>query len=353
WQYLWITDDIDFVESYGAEIFLEICRYWGDKAAFNEETGRFDIENVMGPDEFHEKYPHAEEGGLRNNAYTNIMVVWALNRAFDLLELISEEVKEALIERIDLTEGEMDQWRKISRQLTVPFSEDGIIEQFEGYFDLKELDWERYQKKYGDIHRMDRILKAEGKSPNEYKVAKQADALMIFYLLSGKEIDAILTQLGYKPPADLLEKNFHYYLQRASHGSTLSRLVHACLACKIGEHELSWKLYLDAVRSDFMDIQGGSTKEGIHMGVMTGTALFVLSAFAGLNWVGGRLSLGPKLPSGWREIEFKLFFRKAEYSVIISSDVLRVKMEDEEERTILVHDREYAVQPGIWQEIQL
>ncbi|MGM0375118.1 MAG: beta-phosphoglucomutase family hydrolase, partial [Chloroflexota bacterium] len=64
WQYLWITDDIDFVESYGAEIFLEICRYWGDKAAFNEETGRFDIENVMGPDEFHEKYPHAEEGGL-------------------------------------------------------------------------------------------------------------------------------------------------------------------------------------------------------------------------------------------------------------------------------------------------
>ncbi len=351
WQYMWITDDLDFMEKYGVEVFLEICRYWGDKATFNEETGRFDIENVMGPDEFHEKYPQTEEGGLRNNAYTNIMVVWALNRAFDLLELISEGAKEAILEKISLAEEEMAHWRTVSRQLTVPVSEEGIIEQFEGYFDLKELDWEHYQKKYEDIHRMDRILKAEGKSPNAYKVAKQADALMIFYVLSEEDIDTILNQLGYHPPQDLLEKNFHYYLQRASHGSTLSRLVHAYLACKIGEHELSWKLYLDAVRSDFMDIQGGSTKEGIHMGVMTGTALFVLSAFAGLNWVGGLLSLEPKLPSGWREVEFKLYFRKAEYSLAISSDVLRVKMEDEKARTILVHGYKYHLQPGVWKEI--
>ena len=353
WQYLWITDDLAFIEVYGAEIFLEICRYWGEKATFNEETGRYDIENVMGPDEFHEKYAEAEEGGLRNNAYTNIMVVWALNRAFDLLELISGEAKQALLEKISLTEAELDRWKKVSRKLTLTLSKEGILEQFEGYFNLKELDWEHYQNEYGDIHRMDRILKSEGKSPNEYKVAKQADALMVFFLLSEEEISAILRQLGYHPPENMLEKNFHYYLQRSSHGSTLSRLVHAHLASKIGEHELSWKLYLDAVRSDFMDIQGGSTKEGIHMGVMTGTALFVLSAFTDLNWVGGHISLTPRLPSGWQEIKFKLFFRNAEYNLEISSNKLRLKVENEGEKTIFVRGEKYQLQPGTWQEIDI
>jgi len=353
WQYLWITDDVDFIENYGAEIFFEICRYWGDKAEFNEERGRYDIHGVMGPDEFHEKYPGAEEGGLRNNTYTNLMVVWAINRAFDLLNILPEDAKQALMEKIELTEQELSRWRDIAHRLTVPMSEEGILEQFEGYFELKELDWEFYQTEYGDIHRMDRILKAEGKSPNEYKVAKQADALMACYVLSGGEIKVILEQLGYHPPQDLLEKNFHYYLQRTSHGSTLSRLVHAFLANEIGEYELSWKLYLDAVRSDFMDIQGGTTKEGIHMGVMTGTALFVLSAYAGLNWIGEQLSLNPRLPSGWNEIRFKLFFRNDAYSFIITSDSMQVRVMDGDSESLLVNGQEVQLTTGKWHEIEI
>jgi len=353
WQYLWITDDLDFINRCGAEIFLEICRYWGDKATYDPERERYDIKGVMGPDEFHEKYPGAEEGGLRNNAYTNIMVVWAMNRAFDLLEMMPPHARKRVSEEIALTDKELERWKDISRRLTVPVSEEGIIEQFEGYFDLKELDWEFYQSEYGDIHRMDRILKAEGKSPNAYKVAKQADALMACYLLSGDEVNSILEQLGYDPPPDLLAKNFHYYLQRTSHGSTLSRLVHAFLANLVGEQELSWKLYLDAVRSDFMDIQGGTTKEGIHMGVMTGTALFVLSAYAGLNWIGEHLSLEPRLPSGWNEIRFKLFFRDDAYSFKITSDLMRVKVINDDSKPIIIHGEEYSLETGEWHEIKL
>ena len=67
--------------------------------------------------------------------------------------------------------------------MKIIINDKGIISQFKGYFELKELDWEGYRAEYGDIHRMDRILKAEGKSPDEYKISKQADLLMIFYLL--------------------------------------------------------------------------------------------------------------------------------------------------------------------------
>ena len=68
------------MKDYGAEMFLEICRFWASKAQLDENTGRYSIKNVMGPDEFHEKYPGSNEGGLKDNTYTNIMVVWTFQR---------------------------------------------------------------------------------------------------------------------------------------------------------------------------------------------------------------------------------------------------------------------------------
>ena len=55
----------------------------------------------------------------------------------------------------------------------VPVHDDGIISQFEGYEDLKELDWDAYRAKYGNIQRLDRILHAEGDDPNRYKVVSR------------------------------------------------------------------------------------------------------------------------------------------------------------------------------------
>ena len=348
WQYYWTTQDDHFLEQAGAELFLEICRFWVDIAEYLPDQDRYQISGVMGPDEFHEKYPGREEGGLINNAYTNLMVIWALNRAFQMLSLLAPDARKKLSERINLTEEELIEWKKVSRRLIVPLSEDGILEQFEGYFDLKELDWEHYKKNYADIHRMDRILKAEGKSPNDYKVAKQADALMIFYVLSEKEIIQLLEQVGCQPPEDLLVRNFHYYLQRTSHGSSLSRLVHAYLARLIGEQELSWALYTEALRSDFMDIQGGTTREGIHLGVMTGTALFTLRAHAGLDWDQEYVILNPHLPQGWREMAFNFTFQDVRYHVILDQEQLRIKHSGDNPQLIEVSGRPLDLEGGHW-----
>ena len=353
WNYYWITQDEDFLIKYGAELFLSISLFWADLAERNPTTRRFSISGEMGPDEYHENYPGSNDPGIKNNAYTNLMVVWVLNKAFNILDILPASEKIRLLNALNITPDDLKNWKEVAQFLTIILSDEGIIEQHQGYFELQELDWEHYKKTYQDIQRMDRILKSEGLSPNAYKVAKQADALMIFFKLSEKTVASLLTQLGYNPPDNLLSKNLHYYLQRTSHGSTLSRLVHAYLANLVGNYELSWKLYQESLRSDFIDIQGGTTREGIHLGVMTGTVLFALRTYGGLDWTGELLSLNPRLSPGWIQMDFNISFRGNRYYFQILSHHVKVKIEGEDSTKILIKDQEITLQPGVWEVIDL
>ena len=182
WQYFQTTHDQAFLRDYGAEMMLEITRFWASIAHFNPERERYEIHGVMGPDEFHDKYPDAPHGGLRNNAYTNVMVAWLCGIADKLLALLPSSRAEELRMRLGIGDDELSMWQDMSRRMFVPFHDDGIISQFEGYEDLEELDWDTYRAKYGNIQRLDRILRAEGKDPNRYKVTKQADTVMLFFL---------------------------------------------------------------------------------------------------------------------------------------------------------------------------
>jgi len=347
WQYVWISGDAEFLETYGAEMFLEICRFWASKASHNEKTGRYKIDKVMGPDEYHEKYPDSDTGGLKDNSYTNIMVVWAFNRAFEILDLLNERVREKLAEKIGLTEDELERWRDISKRINIPLSDDGILEQFDGYFRLKELDWEGYRDKYEDIGRMDRILETEGKSPDDYKVAKQADALMTFYNLDSGEVAKLLGEAGYSVRDGFVRRNFDYYLKRTSHGSTLSRLVHSYLANLIGDRERGWQLYMEALKSDYVDIQGGTTKEGIHTGVMAGTAVLALKSYAGLSVNGEQVRIDPCLPKAWRKMRFNIGFRGDRYYFVVTPKSVEVKVDSAREETVdvFVRGRKITVTP--------
>jgi trehalose/maltose hydrolase-like predicted phosphorylase len=165
---------------------------------------------------------------------------------------------------------------------------------------------------------MDRLLKAEGKTPDEYKVSKQADTLQLFYNLNHVTVGKLLSDAGYRMQDDYLVKNLEYYLKRTSHGSTLSRIVHARLANMVNDKELSWKLYMDALTSDYRDIQGGTTGEGIHAGVMAGTILVALQSYAGLDLQGEEPKINPKLPEHWRSMEFGFTFKGKDYRCRVS-----------------------------------
>ena len=349
WEYFHITRDLGFMEKYGMEMFLEICRFWESKTEWDEQNQRYSIAGVMGPDEFHEKYPNAEQGGLKDNAYTNIMVAWLFKMADHLLTQMSDKSKNKLFELLNMKAEEVEKWQNIRKKLRLVISDDGIIAQYDGYFDLKELDWDYYRNKYGNVYRMDRLLKAEGKSADEYKVAKQADMLMTFYNLEKEEVDALLTDMGYELPEDYLQKNLDYYLKRTSHGSTLSRVVHAQLAQMTGDKNLSWELYSDALSSDYNDIQGGTTGEGIHAGVMAGTIMIALTTYAGIRMKKEMLEIQPQLPEGWENIRFQMQFKGIHYTFDVDNN--RVKVKADKEVKVKIFGKEVSLKKGAVSEI--
>ena len=136
----------------------------------------------MGPDEFHERYPGAAEGGLRNNAYTNVMAAWICrDRAEGARAPPGRAAATPCGHGSASPTRRSARWQEISRKMFVPFHGDGIISQFEGYEDLEELDWEAYRATHGNIQRLDRILRAEGDDPRPLQAGqagRHADAVL-------------------------------------------------------------------------------------------------------------------------------------------------------------------------------
>jgi trehalose/maltose hydrolase-like predicted phosphorylase len=193
--------------------------------------------------------------------------------------------------------------------MRVVFHDGGIISQFEGYEKLAELDWGAYRERYGDISRLDRILEAEGDNPNAYQASKQADVLMLFYLLPAEELRDILTGLGYAYDPQLIPRTIAYYMDRTSHGSTLSALVHAWVLAR-GAGADSWRFFVETLRADIADLQRGTTPEGVHLGAMAGTVDLVQRCYAGVETRGELLCLSPRLPAEVGRLRFELRYRK-------------------------------------------
>ncbi len=349
WEYFYCTNDLEFLYNYGAEILLQTTRFWASIAELDDRDGRYHIRGVMGPDEFHEKYPDAEDGGLSDNAYTNILVSWLMHKTIETLEYLPPRVMKILREKTGFKPQEIDTWRSIVARMNVEFAPGGIINQFAGYQELKELDWEQYREKYGEIGRLDRILKAEGDSPDRYKLSKQADVLMTFYLLSPGQVKNILELMGYQVEEELalMARNYEYYLRRTSHGSTLSFIVHAGILKYLPGHRNDmWSWFLTALRSDIEDIQGGTTEEGIHTGVMGGTLDVVLKSLAGLSVYKDAIELKPDLPDHWRQLTFRIVHRRNWFRVQITQEEIRVRRTAASRRNpveLIVGDRRHPL----------
>jgi alpha,alpha-trehalase len=308
WQYYQVTGDLAFMEAFGAEMLVEIARFWASISSHNRVLDRYEIRGVMGPDEYHDGYPDRDEGGLDNNAYTNVMAAWVLCRALDTVALLPDHRRVDLVERLGLGDDELDRWEEISRKLRVCFHDGDIISQFEGYGELEELDWEGLRRRHDDIRRLDRILEAEGDSPNRYKASKQADVLMLFYLLSADELRGLLDRLGYPLDPDAIPRNIEYYLERTSHGSTLSGVVHAWVLAR-SDRLRSWRFFTEALDSDLHDVQGGTTAEGIHLGAMAGTVDLAQRCYTGLETREDVLWLSPSLPEELAGLDFDISYR--------------------------------------------
>lgn len=354
WQYYVQTGDDRFLSTHGAEMLLEVARFLVSLTSFDEAGARYHVRGVMGPDEYHDGYPGAEQPGVDDNAYTNVMTVWVLRRAQDALAALPAGRRDELVDELELGADEFRHWDAVARRMYVPFLADGVMSQFEGFGDLEEFDWEGQRARHGDIARLDRILEAEGDTPNRYQVAKQADLLMLFYLLSPDIVRDLLAGLGYELTDEAIDRTVDYYAARTSHGSTLSRVVHAWLLAR-RDPEAAWSLFVEALESDVRDIQGGTTREGVHLGVMGGTVDLVRRGYLGLEMRDGTLAFDPRLPSRIRELRYGVCFRGQWVDVAVADGRLTVRNRASGEAPLPVRLRERTalLAPGEEAELEL
>jgi trehalose/maltose hydrolase-like predicted phosphorylase len=326
WLYYQTTGDMDFLAGYGAEIILSTALFWSTIAQHNPKRDRFEIRGVMGPDEYHTSYPNSTSPGLNNNAYTNFMAVWVIQCALNILEMFDDDLVDEFFDKIGITETDIATWQKLTKQMYIPFNSEGIIMQFEGFDELKELDWQKYRKKHGEVMRLDRILEHENDSPNNYRANKQADVIMLFYLFSSHKLIDIFNQLGYDFTAEQIPENIAYYQKITSHGSSLSKVVYSWVFAR-SDRKRSWHNFKNALISDIQDVQGGTTPEGIHLGAMAGTVDIIQRCYTGLEMRKEMLWLNPRLPDEVQEINLQIRYRSHWIKLHINHKKLKVEFD--------------------------
>ncbi|GAB4098869.1 HAD family hydrolase [Sinomonas halotolerans] len=347
WQYFEATRDRQWLLDDGAALIVEVARLFASMAEHDPVEDRYHLRGVMGPDEYHTGYPGRPDEGVDDNAYTNVMASWVCRQACHILAVVHGHDGAEVRERLGISPGEPALWERLSRRISVPFHGDGIMSQFAGFGALEELDWEHYRRTYGNIERLDLILESEGDSPNRYQLTKQADALMLLYLLGQEELIAVLGRLGYTVTPEQLSSTVDYYLARTAHGSTLSRVAHASVLAAM-DPQRAWDTFREALDADLDDTQGGTTRTGIHLGAMAGTIDVVQRSFAGLRLTADALVFSPRMPAGLGGIAFHVRYRGHLLEVALRDNWIRVSSApgDAEPIRVRLGSVESLVRPG-------
>ena len=345
WQYLVTTGDRQFLADYGAEMFLEIARFWASIAQYSSEDDRYDIGGVAGPDEYHTQYPDRKALGIDNNTYTNVMAVWVLQQVPRVLEQLPSERQQALRQTLGLDEAELTHWDEVSRRMRIVFQDDGQLSQFAGYDQLEELDLDQFREQHGG-QRLDRVLEAQHDTVNRYQVTKQADTALLLYLFTPAELNALLERLGYSVDQAVYQNTIEEQLARTAHASTLSRIVYAGALLRMGDDQ-AHALFEEAQRVDLQPRDEG-TAEGIHLGAMGGTLAMLQHHYLGLRVQAEHLEVDPNLPPFINQVRTSVTFRGAWLSFDVDRTHLMVYAEPRNNTSVRISYRNQLrlLEPG-------
>jgi len=303
YRYYEVTEDKDFMERYGYEMLFETARFWASRAEFNSSKNKYEIKHVIGPDEFHIN--------VNNNAYTNLMAKWNLFTAYKLYVMLKKNLPIYLQikEKLNLDFNEVKQWRKISTLMTVNVTDKNIIEQFDGYFKLKKILLNKFDE--NGIPIFSRRLRT--KNLNKTQLVKQADVLMVLYLLPD------LFSL------DTKKLNYEFYINRTLHKSSLSAPIHSIVACECGDLYRAHNLLNVSLEADISNYYG-NTNEGIHAASLGGAWQAVLFGFAGISIKKGMLCIRPQLPESWNKIMFCLKWRGDLLKIGMTNRIVKIRL---------------------------
>ncbi|HYE37100.1 glycoside hydrolase family 65 protein [Methylocaldum sp.] len=313
WQYWQATADETFLLQAGAEILFETARFWASCGRV-EADGHYHIREVIGPDEYHE--------GVDDNAFTNVMAQWNLERAAETARLLAEQWPDRwseLSRRHDVAEDEPSTWRDLAGRMYTGFdSRTGLFEQFQGYFGLEDIDLAQYAPHTLPI---DVLLGRERTQLS--KVVKQADVVMLIYLLWDRF------------PPEVRKANFRYYEPRTTHGSSLSPSIHAAVAARLGDVKNAMRYFRQASEIDLTNNMGNAAG-GVHAAALGGLWQAVIFGFAGLSLLPDGLGFTPHCPTEWRALRFTVAWRGIRLHVEIRPEAVEIVAEGEKSLAVQI-----------------
>lgn len=315
WQYYAATDDQDFMDRYGYEMTIETARFWNSRLEWIEENNRYEIRDVIGPDEYKE---HVD-----NNAYTNYMAHENMRLAAQVIACIRDEKKDIYgkMQRLMQEEGTSleqleeelkDKMKKL--YLPQPDEKTGIIPQFDGYFDLKEIDLSVYKNAsvVGTV-----FHDYSGEDVQGMQAGKQADIVELLY-----QMEDITTP-------DNKAKNYVYYEARTLHDSSLSKAIHSITACDLGMEKEAYDMFMSAALTD-LGQEMKSSDAGIHSANMGGVWQDVVMGFGGIRIRDGHLRIAPNCPKQWEKFTYPLYWKGNELHITVCKDGVEVINEGED-----------------------
>lgn len=332
WEYISITGDYSILLEGGAEVILECARFFNSYAYFKKDKDRYELLDVTGADEYHER--------VNNDVYTNYMV-WlnakiALEVA-DWLEKNHPEHYQRIFTKLDYWE-EIEAVKDMYKKIYLPQpNKDGVLEQYDTYFKQEDLSIEELYS---------RIIK-----PNEYlgspvglavntQIIKQADVVMIMSLLS-----ELFTE-------EIRANNWAYYEPRTEHGSSLSTCIYALTAAQIDKTEWAYKFLMKAAQLDLL----GNYKQylgplyigGTHPAANGGTWMVTVMGFGGLKATADGIILNPHLPEKWNSLEFSFQYDGFECKASINREKITVSVGNskKEKLHLIVRGKDYYCEAG-------
>ncbi|WP_291102347.1 MULTISPECIES: glycoside hydrolase family 65 protein [unclassified Flavobacterium] len=323
-NYYRYTGDYSYIPEKGLEVLIAIARFWHQRASFSKSKNQYMILGVTGPNEY--------ENNVNNNFYTNYIAKWCIDYAYEQIQKVSLEYPsdhKRIIEKVKLSDSELQDWKKVADAMYFPVSEElGIYLQQDGFLDkdlvpVKDLD--PSQRPINQKWSWDRVLR----SP----YIKQADVLQCFYFFEDHFTE------------EELKRNFEFYEALTVHESSLSPCVHAIQAAKLDKMDMAYNFYLRTSRLD-LDDYNKEVEEGCHITSMAGTWMSIVEGFGGMRVKNDTLHFLPKIPKEWTGYSFKINFRNQILKVAINHDKTQFTLEGTKNLTVFVNGSAVLVEPN-------
>jgi trehalose/maltose hydrolase-like predicted phosphorylase len=332
WKYYSLTGDASIWRDGGAEVVFECARFFLSSIYFSPDKHRYEILDVTGPDEYHER--------VHNNAFTNRMIANTLEvcqQVANHLQETSPDFFGELKTTLDF-ESDLALIHSIIPDLYLPDSNptNNLISQFDNYFTLENIPLKTLLER--KLHPTEYLGGGSGIATTT-QIIKQADVVLMMYLF------------GERYSLETKSVNWEYYEPRTEHGSSLSACSYSLIAAQIGKVDWAYK-YL--MKTAIIDLEGKGKQYvgtlyigGTHPAGNGGAWMSAVFGLCGIHCRNNMITVNPHLPAHWEQVVIPLSLHGQKLRITLTHDSIGIRPLHplEVPLTVSVGDAVYPLHP--------